>query len=59
MATGNVRGKVMYGWMAESAFSCLKRTFNELICAVGWPNIVKELLLKASIYNLFTKMNLS
>ncbi len=42
-----------YRWMAESAFSCLKRTFGEYICAVKWSNIVKELLLKASIYNLF------
>jgi len=48
-----------YRWMAESAFSCLKRTFGEYICAVKWPNIVKELLLKASIYNLFMKMNLN
>jgi hypothetical protein len=46
-----------YRWMAESAFSCLKRTFGEYICAVKWANIVKELLLKASIYNLFMKMN--
>jgi len=48
-----------YRWMAESAFSCLKRTFGEYICAVKWSNIVKELLLKASIYNLFMKMNLN
>ena len=46
-------------WMAESAFSCLKRTFGEYICAVKWLNIVKELLLKASIYDLFMKMNLN
>ena len=48
-----------YRWMVESAFSCLKRTFGEFICAVKWPNIVRELLLKASIYNLFMKMNLN
>jgi len=48
-----------YRWMAESAFSALKRIFGEYICAVKWPNIVKELLLKASIYNLFMKMNLN
>jgi hypothetical protein len=48
-----------YRWMVESAFSCLKRMFGEYICAVKWPNIVKELLLKASIYNLFMKLNLS
>ena len=46
-------------WMVESAFSCLKRVFGEYICSVRWDNIVKELLLKASIYNLFMKMNLN
>jgi hypothetical protein len=44
-------------WMVESAFSSIKRVFGEYICAVKWPNIVKELLLKTSIYNLFMKMN--
>jgi len=48
-----------YRWMVESAFSSIKRLFGEYICAVKWPNIVKELLLKASIYNLFMKMNLN
>ena len=48
-----------YRWMVGSAFSSIKRVFGEYICAVKWPNIVKELLLKASIYNLFMKMNLS
>ena len=48
-----------YRWMAESAFSSLKRVFGEYICSVRWQNIVKELLLKASIYNLFMKMNLN
>lgn len=47
-----------YRWMVESAFSSVKRVFGEYICAVKWPNIVKELVLKASIYNLFMKMNL-
>ena len=60
---GNVewRREKGYGcrWMAESAFSCLKRVFGEYICSVKWENIVKELLLKASIYNLFMKMNLN
>lgn len=48
-----------YRWMVESAFSSIKRVFGEYICAVKWPNIVKELVLKASIYNLFMKMNLN
>jgi hypothetical protein len=46
-------------WMVESAFSSVKWVFGEYICAVKWPNIVKELVLKASIYNLFMKMNLN
>ena len=46
-----------YRWMAESAFSSLKRIFGEHITSVKWNSIVNELLLKASIYNLFTSMN--
>ena len=44
-------------WMAESAISSLKRTFGEQISSIKWTNIVKELLFKASIYNLFIGMN--
>jgi transposase len=44
-------------WMAESAFSSMKRTFGESIRSIKWRNIVNELLLKASIYNLFIRMN--
>ena len=44
-------------WMAESAFSSIKRIFGEHITSVKWDSIVNELLLKASIYNLFTSMN--
>src|SRR3989337_3631262 len=46
-----------YRWMAESAFSSLKRIFGEHITSVKWDSIVNELLLKASIYNLFMAMN--
>lgn len=46
-----------YRWMAESAFSSLKRIFGEYITSVRWKNIFNELLLKASIYSLFMKMN--
>jgi hypothetical protein len=49
--------KTRYGygmrWMAESAFSSIKRTFGEHVLSVKWNNIVNELMLKASIYNLF------
>ncbi len=40
-------------WIAESAFSSIKRTFGEHVASVKWNNIVNELLLKASIYNVF------
>ncbi len=61
LGNANWRRESGYGcrWMVESAFSSIKRVFGEYICAVKWPNIVKELLLKASIYNLFMKMNLN
>ncbi len=43
-------------WMSESVFSSLKRTFGESIKSVKWENMVNELLLKASMYNAFTRM---
>ena len=46
-----------FRWMAESAISSLKRTFGEHVSSINWKNIVNELLLKASIYNLFIRMN--
>jgi hypothetical protein len=41
----------------ESAISSFKRTFGEHITSVKWSSIVNELLLKASVYNLFVGMN--
>lgn len=40
-------------WMAEPAFSPIKRMFGEYVYSAKWNNIVNELMLKASIYNLF------
>lgn len=40
-------------WIAESVFSSIKRTFGEYVSSVKWDNIVNELLLKASLYNMF------
>lgn len=37
----------------ESVISSFKRTFGEHITSVRWQNIVKELLAKATVYNLF------
>ena len=41
----------------ESAISSFKRTFGEHITSVKWDNMVNELLLKASVYNLFAGIN--
>jgi transposase len=43
-------------WIVESAFSSIKRTFGEHVKSVRWKNMVNELLLKASIYNMFIEM---
>ena len=40
-------------WIAETAFSSIKRIFGEHVLSIKWNNIVNELMLKASIYNLF------
>ncbi|HET7391519.1 MAG TPA: hypothetical protein VFJ51_11890 [Nitrososphaeraceae archaeon] len=47
--------KVSYGfrWMAETVFSSLKQMFEEYVSAKKFPNMVKEMMLKASLYNLF------
>jgi len=51
--------RVRYGlrWMAETAFSTFKRLFGEHVMARSLPNMVREMLLKASLYNLFTSLN--
>ncbi len=43
-----------YRWMAETVFSCMKRMFGEYVLSVKFPNMVKEMMLKASLYNHFT-----
>ena len=43
-----------YRWMAETVFSCMKRMFGEHVSSVKFPNMVKEMMLKASLYNHFT-----
>ena len=50
--------KRKYGhrWMAETAFSSLKRMFGEYTCATRFQNMVKEMILKVSLYNLFSRM---
>jgi hypothetical protein len=40
-------------WMVESTFSSLKRTFGEYVSARSMRNMANEIMLKASLYNLF------
>lgn len=49
------KSRVKYGsrWIAETVFSSVKRTFGEYVTAKRFPNMVKEMILKASLYNLF------
>jgi Transposase DDE domain len=38
-------------WIAETVFSCIKRTFGEYVYSVKPKNIIQEIMLKASLYN--------
>ena len=40
-------------WMAESTFSSLKRLFGEHVSARRMEGMARELMVKASLYNLF------
>lgn len=50
--------KRKYGhrWMAETVFSSIKRTYGEYVSATKLQNMIKEITLKVSLYNLFRKM---
>ena len=49
---------VSYGhrWIAETVFSSMKRMFGEHVAARKFPNMIKEMYLKASLYNWFNSM---
>lgn len=50
--------KRKYGsrWMAETVFSSIKRTYGEYVSATKLENMIKEMILKVSLYNLFRKI---
>ena len=50
--------KRKYGqrWMAETAFSSIKRMFGEYTSATRFQNMVKEMMIKVSLYNLFRRI---
>ena len=45
-----------YRWMSETVFSSIKRTFGEHVTARKFPYMVKEIFLKAALYNMFNRM---
>ena len=51
---------VDYGqrWIIETVFSCIKRMFGEYVTAIRFENMVKEIMLKASLYNLFQSITI-
>lgn len=50
--------KRMYGsrWMAETAFSSINQMFDEYAAAIKFENMVKEMTMKISLYNLFRRI---
>ena len=54
------KASVSYGkrWIVETIFSCIKRMFGEYVTAIRFENMVKEIILKASLYNLFQSITI-
>jgi Transposase DDE domain len=50
--------KRRYGhrWIVETAFSTIKRMFGEHTSATRFQNMVKEMIVKGSLYNLFSRL---
>jgi hypothetical protein len=50
---------VGYGlrWMVETAFSSFIQLFGEHVTTRSLLNLARKMLLKASLYNLFTSLN--
>ncbi len=50
--------KRKYGhrWIAETAFSTIKRTFGEYVSATKFQNMINEMMIKVSLYNLFRRI---
>ena len=44
------------GGLLKLFFSTLKRMFGEYVSAVQFNNMVKEMMVKVSLYNLFRNM---
>jgi IS5 family transposase len=44
-------------WMVETAFSVFKRVFGESVAAKSFRGMVQEIMIKASVYNMFMRLN--
>ncbi|MGI9010537.1 MAG: IS5 family transposase [Nitrososphaeraceae archaeon] len=55
------KNSVGYGqrWIVESVFSCIKRMFGEYVTAIRFENMVKEMMLKVSLYNWFQRITVT
>ncbi len=56
------KDSVSYGkrWMVETVFSCIKRMFGrEYVTAIRFENMIKEMILKASLYNVFQSLTIT
>ena len=40
----------------ETVFSSIKRTYGEYVSAIKNQNMIKEMILKVSLYNMFRRM---
>jgi IS5 family transposase len=49
------KDSVRYGqrWIVETVFSCIKMMFGEYVTAIRFENMIREMVLKASLYNWF------
>jgi len=58
---GKWKNSVSYSkrWMIETVFSCIKRMFGEYVTAIRFENMIKEIILKASLYNWFQSITVT
>ena len=48
--------KIGKRWIAETAFSSMKKTYEEYFSATRFQHMVKEMILKVSLLDLFSRV---
>jgi hypothetical protein len=51
-----MKRKYGYRWIVKTAFSTIKRMFGEYVSATRFQNMVNEMMIKVSLYNLFRRI---